>query len=182
MVVTLDRLPRIIELTEYGGNYTTYIDAVYEVFSRDFIAHRASFGSNRLRLKFNPLYQDRAYTFYHMTHEGKDEQNRTPDLRRCERMPWARPTIEVFPPKDVKLWEQMRGSSHRICICLEVDTGENYYVILDVRKTYVLLWTAFYAEFSHQNRKKAKEYETWKRNNPDITTPDALVSMIQSKL
>jgi hypothetical protein len=182
MKVPLARLPRMIYLEDFGGNYTSYIDAVYEVFKRDFIDHQTSFGSNCLRLKHHPEYQDRAYTFYHMTHEGKDEQNRTPDLRRCERMPWARPTIETFPPHEVRFWEQIRSGHHRICIWLEIDERENYYVVLDVRKTFVLLWTAFCAMHPHQARKKAKEHAEWYKNNPNITTPDELVADIQSRI
>ena len=94
MAISLDKLPKIITLEEYGGNYQTYIDAIYDVFFRDFIQHKATFGTNKLNLRFKPLQQNRAYAFYHMTHVGEDEDNRLPDLRRCERMPWARPTIE----------------------------------------------------------------------------------------
>lgn len=81
-------------MEEYGGNYQAYIDAIYDVFFRDFIQHKATFGSNKLNLMFKPLQQNRAYAFYHMTHVGEDEDNRLPDFRRCERMPWAGPTIE----------------------------------------------------------------------------------------
>ncbi len=111
-------------------------------------------------MKVHPEFQDRAYTFYHMTHKGNVENERVPDLRRCERMPWAKPTVEILPQKgEVKCWEQTRSGKHRVCIWLEVDDGDNYFVVLDVRKTFVLLWTAFYADYPHQVRKKAKEYE-----------------------
>ena len=88
-MVQLNKLPKIIELNEFGGNYRLYIDAVYEVFFEDFIKHEAFFGSKKLKLKFNPIFQNRAYTFYHMTHKGENEDERTPDLRRCERIGWA---------------------------------------------------------------------------------------------
>ncbi len=47
------------------------------------------------------------------------------------------------------------------------DYGDNYFVVLDVRKTFVLLWTAFYADYPHQVRKKAKEYEEWLKGKRD---------------
>lgn len=50
-------------------------------------------------MKVHPEFQDRAYTFYHMTHKGNVENERVPDLRRCERMPWAKPTVEILPLK-----------------------------------------------------------------------------------
>ena len=90
MAVAKDRLPELIYLEDYKGNYQLFIDAVYAVFERDFITHKATFGSHQLKMKYHPAFQERAYTFYHMTHEGDIETDRTPDLRRCERMPWAR--------------------------------------------------------------------------------------------
>ena len=85
-MISLNNLPLIIELNDFGGNYASYIDAVYEIFHNDFIKHKAHFGSHELKMKFNPIFQDRAYTFYHMTHEGEVESERLPDLRRCERI------------------------------------------------------------------------------------------------
>ena len=61
---------------------------------RDFIKHKAHFDRFQLHYRYHPAYQDRPYAFYHMTHTGLDEDNRLPDLRRCERMPWTRLTIE----------------------------------------------------------------------------------------
>lgn len=55
-------------------------------------------------VKCNPLYQNRAYTFYHITHEGEVENERIPDLRRCECMPWARPVIEHAESWNLKFW------------------------------------------------------------------------------
>lgn len=87
-------LPELIFLEDYNGDYISFINAVYAIFENDFIKHKTKFRGEELRLKRNPIFQDRAYTFYHMTHKGLEEQNREPDLRRCERMPWARPVIE----------------------------------------------------------------------------------------
>ena len=94
MAVELNSLPRMICLEDYGGNYAAFIDAVYQIFFRDFIRHKAMFGSHRIHLRYHPAFQDRPYAFYHMTHKGDIENERLPDLRRCERIPWARPTIE----------------------------------------------------------------------------------------
>lgn len=182
MAVRLENLPQVICLEDYGGDYKAYIDAIYRVFSIDFIRRKAHFGSNEIRLKFNPLFQERAYTFYHMTHEGENENERTPDLRRCERMPLARPTITKTEEYGLRFWEQERNGKHRICIWLDVDDGENYFVILDVRKTYVLLWTAFYATYTNTAAKKAKEYQEWLERVDHPLTPDELVADIMARL
>lgn len=177
------KLPIIISLNDYGGDYQAYVDVLYSIFENDFLKHHATFGSHTLRHKFNPAFQNRSYTFYHMTHKGEKEDERTPDLRRCERLPWARPTIENVEMWNLKCWAQERNGKQRICIWLEVDTGDNYYVVLDVRKDYVLLWTAFYAEYSHQVHKKRKEYDEWLAGNGGKEmSPDELVAAIQDKI
>jgi hypothetical protein len=180
-MITIDNLPKIVEISEYGGNYHSYIDAVYDIFYQDFIAHKTAFGFHQLRLKFNPLFQERAYTFYHMTHKGLQEDNREPDLRRCERMPWARPAIENVLKWNLRFWRQTRkNSENRVCILLEVEDDYDYFVILEVRETYVLLWTAFVSEYSHETKKKLKEYDDWMAGEGKlIHTPDELVAKIQ---
>lgn len=183
MAIHSSLLPEKIYLNNYSGDYKKYIDAVYEVFERDFINHRPVFGGFKLGMKFNPLYQERAYTFYHMTHTGKDEQNRTPDLRRCECMPWGRPSIEKTTIYSLKFWEQKRENKRRVCIWLEITDKDDYFFILDVRKTYVLPWTAFVAEHSHEVRKKEKEYQEWlDSEGGHLYTPDELIRKIMCEI
>ena len=67
MIVPVDELPNKIYLEDYGGNYSQYIDKVYQVFKHDFIDNKPHVEDLVFKLKFNPMYQDNAYTFYHMT-------------------------------------------------------------------------------------------------------------------
>lgn len=185
MSVPIDRLPPIICLNDYGGNYAAYIDVVYGVFYNDFIAHKVRLGDFELRLKYHPSVQDRAYTFYHMTHKGDVETERIPDLRRCERIPWARPTITETQILGLRFWEQIRsncGRKHRICIWLETDNGDNYYVILEVRIGYTLLWTAFYGDYAHAIKKKEAEYNEWKARQDNEYTLAELVTKIMDEM
>ncbi len=158
-------LPDLLLLEDFGGNYPAYIEEIYKIFKRDFVSKKTKFRGEELRLKWNPIYQDKAYTFYHMTHEGKDEQNRLPDLRRCERMPWAKPAIENCDSWSLKIWPQVRtgkgGTRDRLCIWLELVDEPDYMIILDIRTDYKLLWTAFVPQYPHEKRKKQKEYEAW---------------------
>jgi hypothetical protein len=158
-------LPDIFCLTDVGGDYSVYIDKLYKCFQRDFVSKKTKFRGEELRLKWHPIYQDKAYTFYHMTHEGHDEQNREPDFRRCERLPWAKPTIEKCDKWSLKIWPQVRqgrgGIKNRLCIWLQLEGEPDYIVILDVREDYKLLWTAFAPQHPHEKRKKQKEYDAW---------------------
>lgn len=184
MIVSTKNLPGIIELNQYSGNYAQYIDVVYDVFYNDFIANKAKFGSHPLNMKFKPLQNDRAYTFYHMTHEGEKEDERLPDLRRCERIGWARPCVENVEEWNLRFWRQTRQKSrNRICILLEVDDDYDYFVVLEVREKYVLLWTAFVSTYSNETKRKIKEYESWKNGEgKEISTPDQLIELIQNQI
>lgn len=183
MAINSNLLPSKVCLTDFSGDYVKYIDAIYNIFEHDFIIHRPIFGGFKLGLKKHPLFQGRAYTFYHMTHEGVIEDERTPDLRRCECMPWARPTVENVTTYSLKFWEQKRKGKHRICIWLETTDDVGYCFILDVRKTFLLPWTAFVLEYEHEARKKEKEYNEWaKSQNGKIYTPGELVKMIMDEM
>ncbi len=154
-------LPELIYLNDYSGNYEAYIAAVYEVFRRDFVVNRPLFQGVRLRLKCHPYFQDREYTFYHITHEGDQEDQRIPDLRRCERIGYARVLIENADHPSLKVWRQVRNGKNRIAIYHE---EESYLVILDDRSEYILLWTAFYVRHNSFHKKLMKEYEEYIKN------------------
>lgn len=154
-------LPEMIFLQDHGGDYASYIDAVYAIFEADFVKSKPVFRGRRLGLKHHPEFQGRAYTFYHMTHTGEDEANRTPDMRRCERISWAKPSIEKGEAWSLKIWPQVRRGKKRICIWLQMEGEPDYIVILDVREKYILPWTAFVIEREHEKVKKQKEYQEY---------------------
>jgi len=183
MKIYLQNLPELICLSDYGGLFHSYIDAVYAIFEQDLIKNTPKFGSNNLSLKKYPLSQQRAYTFYHLTHKGDNESERIPDLRRCERIGWVKPTIENTENWNLKFWEQSRHGKSRVCIQLSVEDDVDYFVILDVRVNCVIIWTAFVAEYEHEKRKKEKEFQNWKKENRGKTySPDTLILKIISDL
>lgn len=99
-------------------------------------------------------------------------------------MPWCKPGIERTKELSLRFWEQERHGSHRICIWLDVEKDDddnpwqnNYFIILDVRKGYVLPWTAFCAKYHHDVEKKEKEYQKWKHSVG--TTEYTLSTLIQ---
>ena len=72
------------------------------------------------------------------------------------------------------------GHGRRICIWLDVDNGNDYFVILYVHRRYVRLLTAFYGDSPNYAKKRLKEYEDWKEKVGCDFTPDELVSDIIS--
>lgn len=108
------------------------------------------------------MTQGKEATFWHMVSEGKDEADRFPDIRRCERIRWPRPIIENADDEVVKVWTNVRrttkGPEKRICLWLE---SREYLVILADRKSYILPWTAYVVDQPHQKGKLQNEYQEY---------------------
>lgn len=153
-------LPPMILLEHYGGHFLGYYEAVYQAFRADFIDRPASFRGVRLGLKKYPLVDGKEATFYHMTHEGADEANRTPDMRRMERIVWPKPIIDSSECNELKVWKNKRGRDTRVLIWHE---EENYLVVLNDRGDYILPWTAYLVIHEHKRRKLKSEYEAYKK-------------------
>ena len=151
-------LPDLIELSEFGGNFSEYLEAVYELFKQDFITKRPVYRGIRLGLKKHPQFEGKEATFWHMTSEGKDEATRTPDLRRMERIKWPAVLINHSEHPHLKVWENSRGTETNILIFHE---DENYLVVLRKRREYILPWTAYFIEYTNRKKKLLKEYEDY---------------------
>ncbi|MDY0096507.1 MAG: hypothetical protein RBT80_27735 [Candidatus Vecturithrix sp.] len=156
-----DWLPPLVLFNDYQGNWDAYLDAIYGWFKQDFVDNRPLFQGRRLGLKQYPLSKGKEATFCHMISEGRDEENRLPDLRRCERIRWPKPVIEHDGDAAIKLWRNRRKGEERICLWFE---QEGYLVILADRGKYILPWTAYLVETLHGKRKLQKEYEAYWRD------------------
>ncbi|WP_353780064.1 hypothetical protein [Winogradskyella sp. 3972H.M.0a.05] len=151
-------LPEIICLNDFGGHYASYIEAVYEIFTNDFILDKPSFRGTRLGLKKHPIVDGKEYTFYHFTHSGEIEDDRIPDLERCERIGWIKPMINNSDSKDLLVWRKPHGSKHRILI---YHPSERFLVVLDDRGDYILPWTAYCVKYNNRHRKLIAESEKY---------------------
>jgi len=162
MTNQLDWLPPLVLLKDYSGNWTRYVEAIYAFFKQDYVDSQPVFEGVRLALKRHPIEQGKEATFWHLISEGGKEEDRLPDLRRCERIRWPRPIIEHPDEEVIKVWENQRRRETRVCLWLE---QREYLVVLSRRKTYTLLWTAYPVTHSHRKRKLQKEYEAYLNAN-----------------
>ncbi len=153
-------LPPLVLFNDYYGNWDAYLDALYTWFRKDFVDSKPTFQGKRLGLKRHPMTHGKEATFWHMIQEGKIEDERTPDFRRCERIRWPRPIIEHDSDPAIKVWRNQRKGKKRVCLWFE---QENYLVILADRGQYILPWTAYLLEYPHQQRKLQREYEEYWR-------------------
>lgn len=153
-------LPPLVLFEECGGDWNRYVETVYAYFKKDFIDSKPAFRGRRLGLKRHPLSHGKEATFWHMVSEGKDEADRLPDIRRCERIRWPRPIIGHADERGIKVWVSVKNKEDRIHIWLEM---EDYVVVLADRNGYLLPWTAYLVTQDHTRRKLQKEYEVYLR-------------------
>lgn len=155
---TPEWLPELVCLKDYNGSWEDYLEAIYNYFKQDFIETKPIFREKRLGLKRYPLSQGKEATFWHMISNGNNEEDRLPDFRRTERIRWVSPIIENESDPVIKVWWNKRKRKKSICLWFE---EEDYLVVLADRGDYILPWTAYLVERSHQKRKLQKEYEAY---------------------
>ncbi|MFH1717991.1 MAG: hypothetical protein ABIF19_11605 [Planctomycetota bacterium] len=153
-----DWLPPLVLFSDYSGNWDAYREAIYSWFKQDFVDNKPVFQGRRLGLKRLPLTYGKEATFWHLIQEGRIEEDRIPDLRRCERIRWPKPVIEHESDPKVKYWVSVKRKEDRIHIWLE---GEDYVVVLADRGSFLLLWTAFLVTKQHTREKLRKEHASY---------------------
>jgi hypothetical protein len=151
-------LPPLVLLEDYQSNWDEYLEAIYQFFCRDFVTSKPNFEGKRFALKRHPVIKGKEATFWHVISEGAVEDERLPDLRRCERIRWPHPIIEGVKGKYVKCWRNRRKEEERIVIALE---DFSYVVVLADRGEYILLWTAYCVEQEHRRQKLRREYNVF---------------------
>jgi hypothetical protein len=134
---------------------------LYEYFTGDFISSKPVFQGESVACKRHPLVQGKEATFWHLISEGRSEEDRLPNLRRCERIRWPRPIVENAVEPGIKIWENERAGERRICLWLE---DCEYLVVLARRSGYVLLWTAYPVVETHRKRKLQREFEASRKS------------------
>ena len=151
-------LPSLVLMEDYQNDWQQYLEAIYQCFCQDFVTSKPYFEDKRFALKKHPMIKGKEATFWHIISEGKVEDERLPDLRRCERIRWPRVIITAHNSGLMKCWRNNRKGEERVVIALE---DFSYVVVLADRGNYVLLWTAFCVEREHMRQKLRKEYEEY---------------------
>lgn len=92
----------------------------------------------------HPANPAREFTYWHMVTEGKrgeeDERNRTPDLARMLRLPWAKPLLVNHKHVTVKRWWNVRKGQRHYCLWHQ---KVNYVLIIKERYEGLFLVTTY---------------------------------------
>lgn len=157
-------LPSLVLFESFSGNWDCYSEEIYRHFFSDFVSTKPSWPNKRVGLKRHPQFDGREATFWHMISEGNIEVDRTPDIRRCERIKWPKPTMESFDdvkPTEgsrIRWWRNKRGTNTRVVLSLD---DFSYVMIVDERENFVLPWTHYVVKYDHQRAKLRREFEDY---------------------
>ncbi len=154
-------LPAFLLLSDYGGDWDRYLDAIYAVYVQDFAMSQCTFRGSRVSCRRHPVSQGKAHGFWHVVSTGKTEAERLIDLRRCERIRWIKHVItNADTDTDIDLWKNNKNGEDNVLLWLQ----EDYLVILGERTNYYLLRTAYCTDKSHRKNALRSERDQFLGN------------------
>ncbi len=155
-----------------------YDGELYAIFKRDWLDSCPTFMGLPVHVRHNPRWGDREEGYWHLTccdygKEGHGPESRNPDIRRCERIRWPRTFVENYSAckfcvdtgdacSGVYVWKARSARGKWRYKLLHED--ERYLVVLEPRKSYCLLITAYYLDDDRSLKSCLREYE---KNMPE---------------
>lgn len=157
-----------------GSDWPAYVEVLYQAFVQDFCSLAGvTFRGHRVTAPRMPEDQGKHASFWHVISEGKVEAERTPDPRRCERVPWIGWLVRRAD-NDPRLswWENERrtsgGRETHVVILFE---RERFVVVLARRhnvreqRSYLVLCTAYLVEYGRRFERMLAERDAWKASH-----------------
>ena len=146
-------LPALLSLSPWKAD--TY-EMLYFIFRADFLITKPVFDGHNVTVPTNQE-DGKESIFWHLTTTGSPD-GRLPDLRRAERLPWIKPTLENCRrfPAEVMVFSYREKRSIRVYIWLPT---QGYVIILKrLGNGNHMLITAFYMEREHSQEKIRRKY------------------------
>lgn len=154
--------PALVPFTAFGGNWAAYETELHRIFMQEIAHGGIRFGGAVVSCRRYPEAARRWASFWHLVQEGPVEEDRMPDLRRCERIRWVRWLIEnAATHGDIDVWQNTRRTETNTLIWYR----EEYLVILGQRRGYWLLRSAYCTEKSGRIAQLRKERDAFRRAN-----------------
>lgn len=161
-MVSNSTLPELVTFNQHDGNWSIYVDIIYQYYLDEVVNGKLTHKNLPIRCQFRPPYNDKGFAFWHCISEGENEETRTPDLRRCERIRWIAWVIHKAQngqENKISWWKNKRGSNTHVVIFHE---EESYVIVLAKRKDYYLFKTAYCANPQRKRQLIREREEYWK--------------------
>lgn len=154
-------LPDLVRFEDYGGCWETYRDALFEIYQEQLSQADLRFRGLRVSCERNPETDGKDFRFWHLVADGEVEEDRIPNMRRCERLQWIAWVIQNADTCDeIDVWENKRKGQRSVLLWYQ----EDFLVVLRVRNGYYLLKSGYCIEYESARRKKRKERDAYYRN------------------
>lgn len=158
-------LPPLIVMADFDHAWEEYVEGVYAIFERDLINSQPKLDGCWVRCRRDPLYDSKVAGFWHCVQEGPEEEQRIPDIRRCERVGWIKAVISNATDPLVDSWENERGSEKRRLLWFR----EEYLVVMAARVRprdgfrFFQLITAYCTVEESRKRKLRRERDDYRK-------------------
>lgn len=132
------------ELFTFHGDWDKYEDELYAIYLETIVNCEIKFRGMPVKTQYRPATKGKGFGFWHLISDGPNEDDRIPDMRRCERIRWVVWLIHnAETDQALSWWENKRGHNTHVVIWQE---QENFAVVLAKRNGYYLLKTAYWVK------------------------------------
>ncbi len=159
--------PDLIRLNDFGGDWSQFEDVIYTQYLNTVAHANLLFQGAPVKIRFQPSTKQKAFGFWHLISEApsqhnRNEDDRIPDLARCERISWVAWCIQNAEQDGFSWWENQRKSETHVVIWAE---AHDFAVVLAKRQVqeqtrYYLLKTAYCVK-PHRRHSFIKERDTF---------------------
>ena len=153
-----DWLPPLCRLSDFAGDWGAYEAELYHQFQNDWVVLRPYLQGRPVGHATEPMHEGKPEAFWHLTSETDPETGeRLPNLRRCERLRWAKALItEVANRDDVVTWRERRRDGLRQLFALD---DFSYLVVVALRsRGRMYLATAYPVDMEWRRTKLHKQF------------------------
>ncbi len=163
-MISCEWLPDIVPCKNLA-DYAMYEECLYKgIFIKDFVKSSLVFNNAIVEIRVYPKTDGKEEAFYHITcKDYTRKRDRVPDLRRAERVVWIKPILRNYELcngcgkcNGIYVWKEPYKNTSRIYVFL---VDERYIIILEPKKTYYLLITAFYVDRDDRYEDFIERYE-----------------------
>ena len=132
------------DLVQYNCDWSEYAEILYSEYIATYRSgDPLKFNDKKVVAPSQPEFYGKSESFWHII-GGK---NNIPEPKRCERIRWARAIIEHSNSAEVLVFPERRGRINNTLLWLK---EENYLVVLEERKKYYILRTAYVVEYKRK--------------------------------
>lgn len=154
----MNQPPDLLPFQNFGGDWDRYKKELNRIFTEKIVHGGLRFRDRRVSCRRIPETKGLWASFWHLIQEGKEEDERTPDMRRCERLPWIPWVINnATTHPEIDEWQNRRGNEINTLLWYR----EEYLVVLSQRRGYWLLKTAYVTKGKYRIMRLRKERDTY---------------------